>query len=56
MQNLGFSGFPTLCEETYGTLGLDPRLPRDIPYTGFFNSMNTLLQTTLIYSVYYDGQ
>lgn len=56
-QNFDFSGFPTLCEETYTTLqGLNPRLSRDIPYPGFFHSMNTLLQATIIDSVYDDGQ
>lgn len=55
-QNFDLSGYPTLCEETYNTLqGLNPILARDIPFPGLFHSMNTLLQTALIDSVYDDG-
>lgn len=36
-------------------MGLNHRLSRDIPYPGFLHSMNTLLQTTIIDSVYEEG-
>lgn len=55
-QNFDFSGFPPLCRETYQTLtGFNPRLTRDMPYPGFFHSMNTLLQTAIVDSVFEEG-
>lgn len=58
-QNYDMSGFPMLCRETYNTLqGLNPRLrlTRDIPFPGFLHSMNSILQTAIIDSVFEDGQ
>lgn len=57
-QNFDLSSFPLLCSETYQTLQglLNPRLTRDMPFPGFLHSMNAILQTALIDSVFEDGQ
>lgn len=52
-QNFDLAGFEPPCSTTYEVLqGLDPKLPRDIPYVGFLHTMGTHVNAVLLDSVY----
>lgn len=56
-QSFDLSGFPLLCQETYQTLQeVNPRLTRDMPFPEFLHSMNAVLQTSIMDSVFDYGQ
>ncbi|KAJ8682222.1 hypothetical protein QAD02_018014 [Eretmocerus hayati] len=49
VQNIDHSSFPILCDVTYRKMqGIDPRLPRSVPYCSFLHYCNTLLQCQLL--------
>lgn len=52
-QNFDLAGFEPLCSTTYEVLqGLDPKLPRDLPYAGFLHTMGTYVNAAVLDSVY----
>lgn len=52
-QNFDLALFEPLCATTYEVLqGLDPKLPRDLPYAGFLHTMGTYVNAALLDSVY----
>lgn len=52
-QNFDLAGFEPLCSTTYEVLqGLDPKLPRDLPYVGFLHTMGIYVNAALLDSVY----
>lgn len=51
-QNYDYAGYLSTCQVTYETLqGIDPRLSRRMPLSGFLHVMNTYLQTRIIDAV-----
>ncbi|KAJ8673340.1 hypothetical protein QAD02_004602 [Eretmocerus hayati] len=49
VQNIDHSSFPILCDITYRKMqGIDPRLPRSVPYCSFLHYCNILLQCQLL--------
>lgn len=53
LQNFDLAGFEPLCATTYEVLqGLDPKLPRDLPYVGFLHTMGTYVNAAVLDSVY----